>query len=114
LLDVNGTLDITSLSTAEPMTVEIVSLDGDSPGEIANFACTVPYEWEFLTYDVLEGAFSEDLFVLDTTAFANALGKGYFEIIQTASGLAVSYVPEPSTLLLALLGMLLLLVRRRR
>lgn len=114
LLDVNGTLDITALSAAAPMTVKIVSLDGETPGEIADFACTVPYEWEFLTYDAIEGAFSEDLFALDTTAFENALGKGYFEIIQTASGLAVSYVPEPSTLLLALLGALLLLARRRR
>lgn len=114
LLDVNGTLDITALSTAEPMTVEIISLNGDTPGLLANFACTVPYEWEFLTFDALEGTFSEDLFALDISSFANALGTGYFEIIRTAGGLAISYVPEPGTLTLALLGTLLLLARRRR
>ena len=114
LLDVNGTLDITSLSAAEPMTVQITTLDGESPGLLANFACTVPYEWEFLTFNQLEGTFSEDLFALDISSFTNALGKGYFEIIQTAGGLAISYIPEPGTLTLALLGALLLLARRRR
>jgi len=51
---------------------------------------------------------------LDISSFENGLGEGYFEIIQTANGLAISYIPEPGTLTLVLLGALLLLARRRR
>ena len=109
-----ATLDLTALSASSPFTIEIVSLSGTTAGEIANFVATQPCEWEFLTYQQLSGAFSRDLFVLDASRFANDTGVGYFNIVQTTSGLAIAFVPEPGTIALTLTAFALLLIRRRR
>ncbi len=110
-----GTLDISSLSASSPFSITLVSLDAASqPGDIENFVSTQPCEWEFATFDVLNGAFSADLFTIDASGFTNDLGAGYFTVIQTTGGLAIGFVPEPSTLLIGLMGILFALCRRRR
>ncbi|MDZ7617878.1 MAG: LamG-like jellyroll fold domain-containing protein, partial [Patescibacteria group bacterium] len=110
-----GVLDISSL-TAGSFQIDIMSLAGASPGSLANFIATEPRTWEFITFDSLMGTFDPDLFLLNTDGFTdyNNLGAGYFEIVQTATGLAVGFVPEPGTLAMAILGLACLLGRRRR
>ncbi|MDZ7618117.1 MAG: PEP-CTERM sorting domain-containing protein, partial [Patescibacteria group bacterium] len=95
-------------------TIEIASLAGTTPGAAANFVASVPREWEFVTYQQLAGTFSRDLFTLDVTGFTNPLGAGYFDIVQTTTGLAIAFIPEPSTLAMLLAALPLLLARRRR
>jgi hypothetical protein len=109
-----GTLDLSGLNAANPFTIELVSLAGTTPGEIANFVATEPREWEFVTYEQLVGTFSRDLFTLDSSGFDNALGAGHFDIVQTTSGLAIAFIPEPGSLALALMALAMLLGRRRR
>mgnify|MGYP000847085571 FL=1 len=109
-----GTLDLSGLSTSSPFYIDLVSLDGTAAGDAANFAATEPVEWEFITYEELVGEFSAALFVVDATGFSNSTGAGYFGVVETASGLAVAFVPEPGTWFMCLAGVLLLLLRRRR
>jgi hypothetical protein len=110
-----GTLDIRNL-TAGSFRIDIVSLDGSTSGALANFIATQPRTWEFVTYETLLGEFNPGLFDLNVGPFVehNNLAKGYFEIVQTPGGLAIGFVPEPNTLLAALMGLTLLLARRRR
>ncbi|MDZ7618951.1 MAG: autotransporter-associated beta strand repeat-containing protein, partial [Patescibacteria group bacterium] len=114
LAAITGTLDISALTSAEPFVVEIVSLDGLAAGDIANFIATQPDTWEFVTFDSLIGEFSSDLFTVEHAGFSNNLGQGYFEVVQTANGLAIGFVPEPGTLMLALAGMAVMLAAGRR
>ncbi|MDZ7618270.1 MAG: hypothetical protein U1E05_14790, partial [Patescibacteria group bacterium] len=109
-----GTLDISDLSESNRFMIDIVSLAGTAPGSAAHFNPTVPIEWEFVTYEQLVGTFSPDLFELDHSRFTNNLGAGHFGIVQTEFGLAIAFIPEPSTLLMCAATLLLLLVRRRR
>ncbi len=110
-----GTLDIQNL-TEGSFQIDIVSLMGTSAGPLANFNPTVPYTWEFVTYDALLGEFDPGLFVLDAADFLahNAIGTGRFTILQTDGGLAIGFIPEPGTLLMALAAMAMLLGWRRR
>ncbi|MDY0169807.1 MAG: autotransporter-associated beta strand repeat-containing protein [Thermoguttaceae bacterium] len=110
-----GTLDISGL-TAGSFRIDILSLAGESPGPITDFNPTVPYTWEFVTYDTLLGEFDPGLFVLDASDFMehNVMGTGHFTILQTDTGLAIGFIPEPGTLLMALIGLAALLTRRFR
>ncbi len=110
LLDITGTLELGSL-TPGGFTVDLVSLQpggGTTPGLIANFDPLEDYLWEFVTTTGGVNDFEADSFVLDTSGFSNSTGGGMFSVVQTGSGLAVSYtgIPEPSTCLLALFGTL--------
>lgn len=109
-----GALDLSGLSAGNPFYIDIISLAGTEPGNAANLIATQPAEWEFVTYEQLVGEFSPDLFVLDASGFSNDLGAGHFGIVQTEFGLAIAFIPEPGTLAMCLVGLLLLLVRRRR
>ncbi|MDY0171183.1 MAG: PEP-CTERM sorting domain-containing protein, partial [Thermoguttaceae bacterium] len=110
-----GKLDLTGLSAADPFEIHVVSLDGTSPGEIMNFNPTVPYDWVFVTYDELvDDYFHPSLFVVNASGFSNGTGQGHFTVTQMAGGLAVSFIPEPGTLFMAIAALVLLMYRRRR
>ncbi len=109
-----GTLDLSGLSASNPFYIDIVSLAGTVSGDAANLIVTEPVEWEFVTYEEMVGEFSSDLFVLDASGFTNDLGAGHFGIVQSASGLAIAFVPEPGALLMCVIAVLLLMVRRKR
>ena len=109
-----GTLDLLGLSASNPFYIDLVSLDGTAAGDAANLIVTEPVEWEFVTYEEFLGEFSPDLFVIDASGFTNDLGTGHFGIVQTVSGLAIAFVPEPGTLLMCVVACLFLLVRRKR
>ncbi|MDY0166682.1 MAG: autotransporter-associated beta strand repeat-containing protein [Thermoguttaceae bacterium] len=110
-----GKLDLTSLSAADPFEIHVVSLDGATPGAIANFNPTVAYDWVFVTYDELvDDYFHPNLFAINIDGFQNAMGTGHFAVTQMAGGLAVSFIPEPGTFALALTALVLLVCRRRR
>ncbi|MDZ7619095.1 MAG: autotransporter-associated beta strand repeat-containing protein [Patescibacteria group bacterium] len=110
----SGRLDLSALDSANPFILDLVSLDGDQAGLAAGFLATQPYDWEFVTYEQLDGSFSPDLFVVNISGFQNSPGTGYFTVAQTGSGLAVSFVPEPNALLIGMAGLLFALRRRRR
>ena len=111
----SGTLDISGL-TAGSFRIDLLSLAGGSPGSLANFAATVPRTWEFVTYDTLVGQFDPDSFLLNTDGFTdyNDIGEGRFAIVQTGTGLAISFIPEPGAMLLVLIGLTWFLGWRRR
>ena len=50
--------------------------------------------------------FDPDLFTVDTTGFANSLGAGHFYVSQNGNAVDLNFtpVPEPSTLVLLLIG----------
>ncbi len=122
-LEVAGTLDLSGLGTGEGerFVIDIVSLAGTDPGQTANFLAAETHLWEFLRYEELVGEFSPSLFELRTDAFLNPTESSYaFQVMHltdpgSAGGwLAIGYVPEPGTLLMALTALVLLLGRRRR
>ncbi|MDY0170996.1 MAG: autotransporter-associated beta strand repeat-containing protein [Thermoguttaceae bacterium] len=110
-----GKLDLTDLGEGGQFEIHIVSLDGTSPGEIANFNPTVAYDWMFVTYDELvDDYFDPNLFAVNAGGFQNGIGEGHFAVTQVPGGLALSFIPEPGTAMLAALGLLALLGCRRR
>ncbi len=116
LLNVSGTLDLAVLTEQDPFLIDIVSLSGAAPGNIANFVATEPAVWPFLQYGNLAGEFHANLFELRWDDFTNDLGQGRFQVLQLdGNWLAIGYVPEPGTWLLLLSALACgLLVRRRQ
>ncbi len=118
LLAVTGMLDLSGLSPGG-FTIDIVSLQsggGTTPGLIDNFTGGQQYLWEFVTTTGGVIGFDANLFTLNDSGFANPFG-GSFAVLQTSSGLALAYVPEPGAYALGLLGavgVVLLLWRRKR
>lgn len=118
LLAVTGTLDLSGLSPGG-FTIDIVSLEsggGTNPGLIDNFNGGQQYLWEFVTTTGGVLGFDANLFTLNDSGFANPFG-GSFAVLQTSSGLALAYVPEPGADGLGLLGavgVVLLLWRRKK
>ena len=97
------------------MTLDLVSLtQTDGAGKIFDFDPTQNYHWTFLTSGGgISGFFPSD-FVINTAGFANPI-YGTFSVSEVGESLVLNYkVPEPSTLILAVLGGLALLVCRGR
>lgn len=113
LLEVTGQLNLSQLDP-EGFTIRLVPLPASGP---ANFSADPysSYEWDFVhTSEGIDG-FDPSLFMLDTSAFAgligNQFGTGVFAIEQRNADhdLVITFsaaVPEPSTFLLAVLGLL--------
>lgn len=127
LATVTGTFTLDA-TPANPFTIDMNSLTLANVIGNLHDATKVesdpPYYWKILdTGADLSGVFDADIFALDTSDFRNANGLHGFFGIQLGNGsfggdnteLWVTYqVPEPASLLLALAGFGLLLMRRRR
>lgn len=103
-------LNLNGASTANPILLKITSLNGSSPGQIANYDPTVAHDWVIADYSNGNTSggivgFSADKFTLDTSAFANDPNTNRFFIHTDANSnqliLSFTPVPEPVTPLLA-------------
>jgi fibronectin-binding autotransporter adhesin len=117
LLDLGSTLTI-SASSGNEFTLKLTSMTlANAAGDAANFDNTQSYSWAFVTAPGGITGFSPDAFILDDSGFSNDLGGGTLAIGQVGNSLVVSFVsvPEPTTLAMALVGVVgTLLYGRRR
>lgn len=100
-LVVNGTLDLSALSSSNRFVVDLVSFANPSTtGLISGFDAAATYTWNnVITFSTLNGTFSNDLFTFDTSQFANSY-TGNFSFVLDGSSVNLVYatpVPEPST-----------------
>jgi len=121
LLQVNGQLDLSALGAAG-FTIEVASLlpgGGTNPGDAANFAADAgaSYRWDFVETTTGIVGFDAADFAFDTSAFSNLIsngfGNGRFGILQDGNVLALTFtasVPEPSTLALAAMALVVALI----
>ncbi len=128
MLQIDGTLDLTGL-TQGGFEVDLVSvLPGTStPGEAENFSPDAysDYAWDFVTATGGILGFDPELFVVDLSGFlndiSNEFGQGRFSVqpnpLDPQHTLQIAFnsaIPEPSTAVLAALGLLGLAVYARR
>ena len=97
------------------MLVELVSLtQANDAGEIFDFNPLEDYQWTFLTAGSGITGFDPNQILIDTSEFTNPFG-GRFFVSQVGNALALNYaVPEPSSFVLAALGIGWLASSRRR
>ena len=94
-LNITGILDLSPI-TAGNFTLEITSLDAlYNPGDIANFDNTQEYDWTIASATMGITGFDDTKFVLDDSAFANALGGGRFVILHSGNNLVLRFDPAP-------------------
>lgn len=85
LFDIIG--DLTVQATAgNPITIQLVSLSGASPGQAADFSYQTAYSWEFANVGGALHNFDPTAFVVDSSQFQNFLGGGTFQVAQGGSG----------------------------
>jgi len=99
---VNGTLDLSGLSSSNRFVVDLVSYANPTTlGPVAGFDSAATYTWTgAITFGSITGTFSNDLFTFDTTQFANTYGGSFgFELDGNSLNLVYTAtpVPEPST-----------------
>ncbi len=109
LLSVIGSAELQSL----PHTISLESLTaGNTPGAIADFDPTHNYSWTFLTATGV--VFNPAGFTVDTSGFDNPI-YGHFSVTANDQSLVLNYTaPEPSTFVLAALGVTVGCVARAR
>jgi len=117
LLEIAGTLDLSGLSEGG-FEIDLVSLlpgGGTNPGDADHFAVgpDAHYEWDFVHTSGGIVGFDPTKFLLDGSGLSNALanpfGTGRFAIVQDGNDLLLTFtgaVPEPSSLVLLVLGSL--------
>jgi autotransporter-associated beta strand protein len=124
---INGaTLDLSLLSAGNTFNINLWSLASIGPdvnGNATNFDNTQNYSWTLFSTGTAISGFSTDVFTINTSAFngtngfTNSLGIGTFNVglADGNTDLVLNFtpVPEPRTALLAGLGALALLRRRR-
>jgi fibronectin-binding autotransporter adhesin len=102
----SGNLDVNS-SQANPFTLFVTSLSGNSPGSAANFNNTQNYTWTIATAVGGIQGFSGNNVVIDSTGFQNDLGGGNFSLAASGNDLNLHFnatpIPEPGTLAASLL-----------
>ena len=105
----------TSTVSLGNMTLDVMSLTQTNvPGELYNFNPRANYHWSFLVALGGLSNFNPANITIDTSGFANPY-NGYFSVTQVGNSLVLNYtVPEPSTVVLAGLGLVGLLALRRR
>jgi len=103
-------LNLNSASATDRVVIKITSLNGLTPGQIANFDAAVGRQWVIADYSNGNTSggivgFSTDKFTLDTSAFANDPNSTRFSISTDAKSnqliLSFTPVPEPVAPLLA-------------
>jgi len=96
-----------SASSGTPIKIDLTSLTlSDSPGMVSDFSASTPYDWLFASATGGITGFDPSEFVVDTTHFANDTHGGLFSVQVENGGheLHVTYIPEPSSIALAVLG----------
>ncbi len=116
---VNGTVNVAATSAA-PFNFSINSIVADGTnGLAANFDPAQSYSWTVLSATSITGFTGSNQFAIDTSGFWNP-NSGAFSLSVNSSNTALmlnfSPIPEPSTyaLMIAGLGTLLFVSRRRR
>jgi fibronectin-binding autotransporter adhesin len=129
LLDVNTLL--ISASTTSPFTINVIGLTNpadNAPGALlgSNWDPDASYQWRFVTAANAIASFDSSWFTVNQALFtSNNTANGSFAVVRgdsvpggTVSELYVTYaaVPEPATIVLAVMGITLAIgaARRRR
>ena len=120
-INITGALDLSGTGTGDYI-LNVLSLDGsDAPGDVADFAET-DQSWTILTASGGITGFDENTWLIDSSGFTN-LYTGDWSLEQASFGaggdaLVLNYtvagIPEPSTIILAALGLMGVTFRRRR
>jgi autotransporter-associated beta strand protein len=121
LINGSGTLSVTALAELG-FNINVTSLTtGNASGLVSDFDQSLSYNWLIADFAAVSG-FSSDKFTVNTSSFSNAF-TGNFGVALGNSGtiggdntqvwLTYTAIPEPKTALLGVLGVLLLLRRRR-
>jgi fibronectin-binding autotransporter adhesin len=121
LINGSGTLNITALAELG-FNINVTSLTlGNASGAVSDFDQSLSYNWLIADFAAVSG-FSSDKFTVNTGSFTNSF-TGNFGVALGNSGtiggdntqiwLTYTAIPEPKTALLGVLGVLLLLRRRR-
>lgn len=93
LVNIAGPLDITA-TIESPFTIKVVSLDGSSAGEAANFDNTQSYTWRIATASGGVTGFAADEFAIDDSGFQNGKGTvGAFSISQSGNDVYLDFTP---------------------
>jgi autotransporter-associated beta strand protein len=113
-LVITGDLDLTGTTSADPFTINVVSMsDASTEGLLASFDKNAGATWAgFVTTTEGITGFSADKFAFNTNDFQNAL-LGRFSVSVNGNNLDLVYIPMPSSLGLIGLGVIALLARRR-
>jgi hypothetical protein len=118
-LAVNGTLDFSGASAANPVVINLVTLSNSSQGTLGSFDPTSNHIWTgFITAAGGITGFNPQAFTFNPAGFANAF-SGTFSVQEEANGTALdlvytapSQVPVPRWVLFTMAPMLLLLATR--
>jgi autotransporter-associated beta strand protein len=107
LLNIAGTLNLSSLSSLNPFIIQLDSLNlADGLGLAANFNQYCDYSLPIATASGgFVGNFAPDLFTIDTSGFQNP-NSGFWTVSDAGGNLDLNYtaVPEPSMSMLWLSG----------
>ncbi len=116
-ITVNGLLDLSSASAAQPITLSLATTAFGS-AIIQNFNTNLNASWTIVSTTNGINGFAPDAFTFDLSNFLNPANPDGFSITQIDNALILSYtpIPEPTTtaLLLAIGALTTVLNRTRR
>ncbi|HZZ20973.1 MAG TPA: autotransporter-associated beta strand repeat-containing protein [Opitutaceae bacterium] len=125
-VNVNGTLNIASNTSATPFVIQLVGVDGTGPYDqsatSASFNFSTAHSWTLLSAGLIVnpgGIFDASDFMIDSSMYFDGPGTGTWFVSESGNNLQLNFspVPEPSTWALIAAGTLLvgfLTVRKSR
>ena len=105
-IHVNGALDLQASSLSKIL-IDITSLTlSDTPGVVGDFNPNSAYDWLFVSASGGINNFATTDFGITTSQFNNSVYSGQFSVTEENNNteIHITYIPEPSTAVLALLG----------